>query len=85
MLPALVFFRASVFNVRTSEADQERRLEFLGINYLRLDTTELVSSRIFPKRKGENAKPIASIDVFYFCECSSEAQNRVGHSPALTS
>jgi hypothetical protein len=24
------------------------------------------------------AKLIASIDVFYFCECSSEAQNRVG-------
>jgi hypothetical protein len=56
MLPARVFFRESVFNVRMSEADQERRLEFLGINDLRLDATESVSSRIFSKRKGENGQ-----------------------------
>ena len=56
MLSALLFFRASVFNVRTSEADQERRLEFLGINDLRLDTTESVLSRIFPKKKGEKCQ-----------------------------
>ena len=31
MLPARVFFRASVFSVRTSDEDHERRFEFFAI------------------------------------------------------
>ena len=78
MLSARVFFRESVFNVRTSDGVHERRFEFLGINISEFGYYRSVSSRISPKRKGKNVKPVASIDVFYFCECSREAQIELG-------
>jgi hypothetical protein len=78
MLSARVFFRESVFNVRTSDGVHERRFEFLGINISEFGYYRSGSSRFSPKRKGENVKPVASIDVFYFCECSREAQIELG-------
>jgi hypothetical protein len=76
MLPARVFFRESVFNVRTSDGVHERHLEFLGINHLRLDTDRRSKQNFSEKKR--DVKPVASIDVFYFCECSSEAQIELG-------
>ena len=66
MLPARVLFRESVFNVRTSDGVHERHLEFLGINHLRLDTDRPFQAEFLRKEKGKNARPVASIGVFYF-------------------
>jgi hypothetical protein len=57
MLPARVFFRESVFNVRTSDGVHERHLEFLGINYLRLDTDRPFQAEFFRKEKGKMLNP----------------------------
>jgi hypothetical protein len=51
MLPARVFFRASVFNERTSDGVHDRRLEFLGINHLRLDTDRSFQAEFLRKEK----------------------------------
>jgi hypothetical protein len=57
MLSARVFFRESVFNVRTSDGVHERRFEFLGINISEFGYYRSFQAEFLQKEKGKMLSP----------------------------